>query len=103
MGLGGSLASDTADNILAAFTLLRGATGIIEPPAMRVYVLWRHQHEEFEILGVLTTPEKFQQFVAKKFPRAVVGPSCRGNGEWYMSTPQWEFVASPMEVDHASK
>ena len=69
---------------------------------MRVYVLWRHQHEEFEILGVLTTPEKFQAIVEKKFPRAVVGtPWRRGNGEWYLSTPQWEFVASPMNVDQS--
>jgi hypothetical protein len=70
---------------------------------MRVYVLWRHQHEEFEILGVFSTPEKFQDFTAKKFPRAVVGtPWRRGNGEWYLSTPQWEVVASPMSVDHSS-
>jgi len=54
----------------------------------------------FEILGVFSKPEKFQAFVAKKYPRAVVGtPWRRGNGEWYLSTPQWEFVASPMNIE----
>jgi hypothetical protein len=43
----------------------------------------------------------FQQFVAKKFPRALVGtPWHRGNEEWYLSAPHWEFVASPMSIDH---
>jgi len=70
------------------------------PLVVRVYVLWRHQHDEFEILGVFTTPEKFQQFVEKKFPKTQIGSRWkRGNGEWYLSTPSWEFVASPMNID----
>jgi hypothetical protein len=41
--------------------------------ASRLYVLWRHQHDEFEILGVFSSPEKFQRFVEKKFPRVMIG------------------------------
>jgi hypothetical protein len=56
-------------------------------------------------LGVFTAPEKFQAFVEKKS----VGPSWarrgngatgqRGNGDGYLSTSQWEFVASSMNID----
>lgn len=67
---------------------------------MRVYVLWRHQHDEFELLGVFTTLEKFQEYVAREFPKTQVGSRWRrGTGEWYLTSLQWEFVASLIEVD----
>jgi hypothetical protein len=67
---------------------------------VRLYVLWRHQHDEFELLGVFSTPEKFKQFVEQKYPSVPnwVSVASRERGMVF-STPQWEFIASPMEVD----
>ncbi|HET8579740.1 MAG TPA: hypothetical protein VFL31_01975 [Nitrospiraceae bacterium] len=51
-------------------------------PQTRVYVLWRHQYGDFEILGVVTTPEKFKQFVEKRYPKTTVSSRWRsGDGE----------------------
>lgn len=70
------------------------------PPEGCVYVLWRHQYDDFEILGVFTSPEKFQAYVAKRFPKTRVGSVWRrGESQWVLSTPQWEFVASLLMID----
>jgi len=66
----------------------------------RIYVLWRHQYDDFEILGVFTSPEKFQQYVERRFPKMVVSSRWRsGESQWTLSTPQWEFVASLLTLD----
>ncbi|MCI0427905.1 MAG: hypothetical protein L0Z46_07825 [Nitrospiraceae bacterium] len=58
------------------------------------------QYDDFEILGVFTSPEKFKQYVEKRFPKTTVGSRWRtGDGEWRMSTPTCEYVASELQVD----
>lgn len=70
------------------------------PEPRRVYVLWRHQYDDFEILGVFTSPEKFQRFVEQRFPKTAIGSRWRtGDGEWRMSTPQWGYVTSLLVID----
>ena len=60
-------------------------------------------HGKLEGAAVFTTPEKFPAIVKRKFFKTVIGTRWpRGNGEWYLSTPQWEFVASPMNIDAGS-
>jgi len=72
-------------------------------PQMRVYVLWRHQHDDFEILGVFTSPKRFQEYV-KSLSEVSGGSRWRGgDGQWILSTPQWEFVASALVIDDEGK
>ncbi|HET8563801.1 MAG TPA: hypothetical protein VFM35_08030 [Candidatus Binatia bacterium] len=52
------------------------------------------------LLGVFTSPEKFQKYVERRFPRMVANSRWRsGDSQWMLSTPQWEFVASALNVD----
>lgn len=65
-----------------------------------VYVLYRHEYEHFEVLGVFSSPEKFQDYVARRFPKTQVGSRWRGgNGEWRLTTPTWDYVATRLVVD----